>query len=131
MVKPSNTLAIILGASAWPKCAEVLPPSVAFEKSAREMRFYLTGSDGMAIPNANLLDLFDTEDSPTMILDRIGGFLRERKETATATGQDQPSDLLLYYTGHGGFTGSDKTYFLAIRTTKTGEEGGSSIRMVD
>lgn len=131
MVSPSSTLAIILGASAWPKCAEILPASTAFSKSAQEVKYYLTGSDGMALPIANVLDLFDTEDSPTIILDRIGTFLKERKAASAASGRDQPRDLVLYYTGHGGFTGPDKTYFLAVRTTKGGEEGGSSIRMVD
>ena len=129
MVKPSNTLAIILGASSWPKCAEVLPASKAFEKSAIEMKHYLTGSDGMAIPSVNVLDLFDTEETPSSILDKIGTFLQERVTTATMN--EKTTDLVLYYTGHGGFSGPDKTYFLAIRSTKYREEGGTSIRMVD
>ena len=110
---------------------EILPASAAFGKSAREIVYYLTGSDGMAIPNANILDLFDSEDSPTTILDKIGAFLRERKAAGIDEQHGQPTDLLLYYTGHGGFTGPDKMYFLAVRTTKAGEEGGSSLRMVD
>jgi hypothetical protein len=41
------------------------------------------------------------------------------------------SDLIVYYTGHGGFTGPDQAYFLAGRRTKSGSEGASSIRYVD
>ena len=129
MVNPANTLAVLLGASSWPKCSEVLPSSNAFAKSALEMKHYLTGSDGMAIPAANILDLFDSEETPSSMLEKLGTFLQER--TVTTTAEAKPTDLLLYYTGHGGFSGPDKTYFLAVRTTKYREEGGSSIRMVD
>jgi hypothetical protein len=130
-LNPSTTLAILVGASAWPRSRGVLPESEAFSNSARELASYVLSSRGLALPQANLLNLFDSDAAPSELLDQVSTFLQERKDSAKVARLPAPTDLLVYYTGHGGFTGQDRSYFLAVRTTKTQTPGASSIRMVD
>jgi hypothetical protein len=74
MVNPSTTVAILLGASAWPKSTDTLPASLAFSNSARDFKSYLLSSDGLALPPSHLLDLFDSEAVPSELLDNISVF---------------------------------------------------------
>src|SRR5262249_53105113 len=119
-VSPQTTLAIIIGASEFPKCR--LEPKRAFANSARDLKKYLLDEEGFGLPNDNLIDHFDDPGSPAEILDQLANFLirrqREMKETGAAR------DLLLFYTGHGGFT-SDREYFLAGKFTRLGMEGAT------
>ena len=48
-----------------------------------------------------------------------------------ANSENKPTDFILYYTGHGGFTGNDQAYFLAVQKTRDGSEGATSIRYID
>src|SRR5260370_22650561 len=64
VVLSGTTLAIILGASAWPKSPE-LSPSSAFSNSAKGFLDYLLDKSlGFGLPVSNVLDLFDNEGSP-------------------------------------------------------------------
>ena len=128
-IDPATTLAIILGASAWPK-APGLPASTAFLNSARDFAAYLVERDDFGMAKENVLDLFDSAVSPSDQYEQISIFLTKRKAAISSTGRDA-ADLVLYYVGHGGFTGRDREYFLAVRSTREGGEGGSSIRIGD
>jgi formylglycine-generating enzyme required for sulfatase activity len=120
----STTLAIVLGGSAWPKSPQ-LAASSAFANSARGFREYLVDQRGFGLPEANLLDLFDSPKTAPEIVEEIQNYLRQRSGSGPA-----PRDLFLYYTGHGGFI-SGRDYFLAVRSTIEGLEGTSSIRVSD
>ena len=75
---PDTTIAIVLGASRWPKAPKLsAPPS--FAKSAAAFLAYLRSEEGFQLLNENLLNLFDTEDSPSGVVERISEFLIERK----------------------------------------------------
>jgi hypothetical protein len=127
-VTPKTTLAIILGASEFPRAD--LDPLIAAANSARDFNLYLRSDKGLNIPPENLLFLFDTEYPPNEIDNHISQFLQNRQETIKAEGS-AARDLIFYYVGHGGFTGGDQEYFLALRTTTATREGPSSLRMVD
>ncbi|HET9832498.1 MAG TPA: SUMF1/EgtB/PvdO family nonheme iron enzyme, partial [Vicinamibacterales bacterium] len=119
-----TTLAILLGGSAWPKSPQ-LAASAAFASSALGFRQYLLDPNGFGLPEANVLDLFDSSKTAPEIVEQIQNYLRLRM-----SGSPAPRDLFLYYTGHGGFIGG-RDYFLAVRSTIEGLEGSSSIRVSD
>src|SRR5207248_1064518 len=105
--------AVVLGGSAWPKSPQ-LAASEAFASSARGFRHYLTDTNGFGLPEANVLDLFDSPKTAPEIVEEIQNYLRQRTGS-----QPTPRDLFLYYTGHGGFI-SGRDYFLAVRSTIEG-----------
>lgn len=102
-----NTLLVILGASVF-QHAE-LAPNPAFRASAQGFKSYALDSRGLALPDTNILDLFDSELSHVEI-DRAIAKLLDAHQTA--------KDLIVYYCGHGDFL-EGKEYFLAIRDTRS------------
>src|SRR5262245_36892863 len=123
-VTAPTTLAILLGGSAWPKSPQ-LAASSAFASSALGFRQYLVDPTGFGLPEANVLDLFDSSKTAPEIVEEIQNYLRLRM-----SGSPAPRDLFLYYTGHGGFIGG-RDYFLPVRSTIEGLEGSSNIRVPD
>lgn len=117
---PETTLAVIIGASEFPRLPQV-GPNDAFRNSAFEFRSYLLDKDGFALPDKNLIDLFDSQDAAAKQDDEIASFLQTRvsqlKESEVIV-----TDLILYYVGHGGFFSPNDQYFLALRNTKEGSE---------
>jgi LeuA allosteric (dimerisation) domain/Caspase domain len=127
MLTPEATTAIVLGVSECPG-APNLDPLPHCANSARDFYQYLTSS--LSIPGANILNLFDCDDGASDQIDQIDAWLASVM-ARKASGTISPTDLIFYYTGHGGFTRNDQAYFLATRKTRTGSEGGTSIRFVD
>ncbi len=125
---PQTTLVILLGASEWPKFPD-FPSSRAFANSASELKNYLLDDSQFGLPSENLLDLFDTNQSANDIDEQIAEFLERRLAEMKASGDD-PSDLLVYFVGHGGLAAAGFDYFLAIRRTRADNPGGSGIRIV-
>jgi hypothetical protein len=115
-----TTLAVMLGVSKCPRSPHLseLPGSA---NSAEGFYGYLTG--GFGLPEENVKDLFDSRKSPADQLREIGEWLFSKKEALR--------DLIVFYTGHGGFTPGDRKFFLATRSTTELLEGASSIRIVD
>ncbi|GAB1724163.1 MAG: hypothetical protein NTNFB01_30590 [Nitrospira sp.] len=113
---PQATLAVILGASEFPKSH--LSPSPAFRQSAERFHEYLTTKDKFNLPNSNLLDLFDNPSAATDLDEQVGSFLNERID-AQRDGDFPVSDLIIYYVGHGGFSDDGSQYFLALRDTRS------------
>ena len=105
-VEPRTTVAVILGASVFPKSVnlESLP---AFKNSAIDFGEYLLNEAGFNLPRDNLLNLFDSELPPSLMLENIASFLTSQKREQHEG--SEMCDLLLYYTGHGGFTGDKES----------------------
>ena len=80
------------------------------------------------MPPADVLDLFDDARPASELLELIVAFLNKRQSRKTSTNVER---LLVYYVGHGGFTPAGQEYFLAVRSTKAGLEGSSTIRISD
>ncbi len=124
---PQTTLAILLGASAWPHSPD-FHGSVAFDNVARGFRAYLLNPRHFGLPEENFCDLFDTEQGPDKIDRSIRSFLDQRTSAMRQMG-NAPRDLLFYFVGHGGFAGRKSEYYLAVRCTSSEYPGASGIRM--
>lgn len=114
--RPETTLVIILGASEFPKANARLSPSPSFERSASGIREYFVDVDGYGLPPGNLLYLFDSIEPSSHIDEKVRDFLVQRVKI-----QDDEfsiKDLLVYYVGHGGFSGGGADYYLALRDTR-------------
>jgi len=127
MSTDKRTLALVIGASEFPHCP-TLGGGDAFSNSAEDFREYLHQSKGLSLPPADVLDLFDDVRPAGELLELIVAFLTKRQSRKTSTNVER---LLVYYVGHGGFTPAGQEYFLAVRSTRTGLEGSSSIRISD
>ena len=127
-VSPQTTVVVILGASAFPRSAPHLESNVAFANSAQQFRRYMRDEDGFNLPDTNLLDMFDTPKPPSEVLEEIANFLTSKQAEMKERGGTH--DLVLYYSGHGGFTPT-REYFLALRATRYKMESGTSLRMSD
>lgn len=119
------TLVIILGASEFPKAINRLSPSVAFLNSANGLKDYLLSSVGFDLPEQNLLYLFDSPDPSSQIDEKVRDFLLERI-TQPSVSEKIIRDVLVYYVGHGGFSGGGSEYFLAIRDTRVDNDLSTS-----
>ena len=84
--KPESTLAIIFGASTWPKypAFQDLPGFKAFAEAFRD---YLLDEKGFGLPDENLCYLFDALERPSLILDEMSQFLRARTKKLRERGQ--------------------------------------------
>jgi hypothetical protein len=93
----------------------------AFGNSAGALREYVLSEAGFGLPKENLLDLFDSPAGPSAQDDEIARFLTGRM-TELKQSRSPPTDLILYYVGHGGFFPPHDQYFLALGCTKEGNE---------
>ena len=122
-----TTLAILLGASAWPHFP-IFQSSDAFKHAAQSMRSYLLDPQTFHLPPENLLDLFDADQSADDLDQEIGRFLESRVLTLKAA-DTAALDLLIYFVGHGGFAGNDADFFMAIRRARMGNLRASGMQV--
>lgn len=128
VVDPDLTLAIIVGASRFPKSPN-LASLRSFCNSAWDFAEYLGSPRGMGVSGSQILDLFDDSRSPADLLEEVSSFLTTTLQRLG--GQNSiVRDLLLYYVGHGLFSRANE-YFLAVRATNERNIGSSGIRMAD
>ena len=128
-LNPRQMLAIFLGASSYRR-APKLAQGRAFYNSAQDLYEYLTHPDGLGLSRENVNWLFDDTRSPGDQLADIQDFLEDR--LAALKNEGLPAlDLIVYYVGHGAFSGGDNAYCLAVRTTDERAEGLTSIRIAD
>lgn len=118
------TAAILLGASEWPKSQGRLTGSPNFSNSVRDFRKYLLDPNGLSIPAGQVLDLFDSEDSPSEIDEEISDFLKKTRERLGGEIQN----VILYYVGHGVFSEDGQKYCIALRSTRPENLGASAYR---
>jgi hypothetical protein len=126
---PQQTLAVLLGASHF-RYAPKLAQGRAFYISAQDFSEYLLASNGLNLPRDNVIWLFDDNRSPSDQLQHVAAFLEHRSAELKNVGAP-PRDLIVYYVGHGLFSGPDRAYYLAIRGTDERSEGLTSIRASD
>ena len=75
--------------------------------------------------SSEILDKFDSEDLPNQLCLDIGRFLKSA---------NAPTDLLVYYVGHGGFMNDameNSDYFLALRKTTDADKYATGLRVND
>lgn len=116
-IRPETTLAIILGASNFPKTDGLLFPSASFRKSAEDFRDYLLSPDHFELPEDNLLYLFDASDASSRLDEKVGEFIKGKVE-ASKSSRKIISDVIVYYVGHGGFAAGTSEYYLALSDTR-------------
>jgi len=122
MLDPHTTAALILGVSDCPK-APSLQPLPQCANSASAFVTYLR--ERIQISEQNILNLFDSPKYAPEQLEEINAWLQR------TAGASRVTDLLIFYTGHAGFSRSDQSYFLAINKTSDVNEGGTSLRYAD
>lgn len=120
----SDFIAIILGASAWPR-SKRLPASETFKNAAEDLQRYLVAPDGLAIESSNLLSLFDDPRSVDDIDNAIDTFLAD----STQRLGHEPKNVIIYYTGHGAFVEGDNRYCLTLRNSRLDSLSTSAYRM--
>ena len=123
-----TTLIVLLGASEWPYSPD-FEASETFLNSANDLVEYFLNPDLFNLPRENLLNLFNSNQSPDDIDIEIGQFLDKRILELTETGLEA-RDLIIYFTGHGGFADRGSSYYLAIRRTRRVNRIASSIPIV-
>lgn len=126
---PQTTLAILLAASEWPQFPD-FQQSKAFVNSANGLKSYLLGPGEFGLPKDNLLDLFNSKQSPDDIDRQIGDFLEKRISEMRLSGYPA-RDVLFYFVGHGGFSGNNLDYFLAIWRTRESNPSASSLQIAN
>jgi hypothetical protein len=104
--RPEATQVILLGASEYPHEPNLSNPR--FRASAQAVRAYFEDPAGYGLPAGNLLDLYDCDDAPSRLGQRVREFLR--------AGADRCKDVIVYYIGHGFYP--EKEYLLTIRDTR-------------
>lgn len=107
--QPDSTLAVLVGASQFPRYAQ-LSDNKSFANSVVAFEKYLL--ECFALPPSNILNVFDSDQSQDEVVEQIEGFLKQTQDGDTT----QPSDLLLYYVGHGCLDGDN--YCLALRKSR-------------
>ncbi|WP_433654969.1 hypothetical protein ACQPW1_29155 [Nocardia sp. CA-128927] len=129
MPDPTRTVAILCGASHWPRL-DTFDPAPAFTNTATELRRYLTNPNGMALPAGNVLWLFDADTTAAEHIDRIDHFLAHHiQRTGSAHGRGLL--ILFAYVGHGAFFGADRAYCLLVRDTHKPGLAQTSLRVAD
>ena len=121
-----RALAVVMGNSRWE--AGAYEDNAACRNSAEAMHEYLLDPKGLGIDEGNVLAVIDDQSAyPGQILERVHGFLSQRKD-ALQEEQRPVRDLLFYYVGHGSFSES-KDYYLPICKTRGPDFEGTSIRV--
>lgn len=128
-----STLVVLLGASNWPLWLSLDQDlkdrnegsSTTFAESAKGIKTYFLDPKGFNLPEANLLNLFNSEDDPAMQLRLMGEFFEAR--IVALEGTEHPAtDLIIYYVGHGGFARDD--FYLALLRSEESNKIASSLR---
>lgn len=109
--------AILIGASEYPHSPAL--SNVAFKGAATEIRTYLCDPTGLGIASERVLDLFDSNDSVADQCARIRQFVERSAASAT----------ILFYVGHGAYTREKRQYCLILRTTRSGLESSTALRL--
>src|SRR5205807_807525 len=82
---------------------------------------------GFNLPDENLLNLFDSDQSADEIDDEVGQFIENH--TLKRKSNNTVSDIIIYFIGHGFLPIGDSDYYLAIRRTREENLEASSIKI--
>jgi hypothetical protein len=120
---PHTTLAILLGASRYPKYA-TWGENPAFARSAQAFKEYLCSK--FRLDEFQILDLFDSDDHADELTEQIAEFLRLRvAQIEDPAGR--PRDVIVHYVGHGFFDKDHDSYCLSLNRTNARDELTSSL----
>lgn len=119
-VKGSEILAILMGATAWPKAQKLNVDEAKFNinpfnASKAFVLEYLSSERGLRLPSENIRDLFDSESSPYELKKNVEEFLQERKSKLKTI-----TDVIFYYVGHGDYF-ENSGYYIATRHLDTND----------
>lgn len=128
MLDPQRTLALLLGASEWPRFGQRFASAQAFTNSAKAFSAYLRETSGLGLHSDNILNLFDDTAEVTSQYDCMADFLRMNFTRLDATAGREIC-ILMYYVGHGAFFGPENAYCLLVRSTRPPIEADSSIKL--
>lgn len=123
---PETTLVILLGASEWPRFP-ALEASSAFSNAARDVIQYFRDPQGFRLPQGNLLNLFDSNESNDIVDERMNQFLDEHIRASKEKNASVARDILVYFIGHGYIAEGDSNFHLAIRRTRQNNPDVSSL----
>lgn len=99
--------------------------SPAFGASTRAMLNWFTGeASGYMVKRDDVLSLFGSKSSWVEQEVQLTDWLTKQQATVPA-----PSDLIVYYVGHGGFHEGTKNYYLAIRASRADNPYFTSLMM--
>ena len=101
-------VAVLLGASQWPAAKDL--DSEVFARSKRRFESYLLDPAGLGLQASQVSDLFNASSSTSAIYDDLIRFLKSEPV-------NKASDLLLYFVGHGDFTGDTQEYVLLVQSS--------------
>jgi hypothetical protein len=114
MFQPESTLLITFGASNWPNFPRLNQGDERGEKilkqSVTDFIAYAKSSDGLRLLDTNILDLFDSDEHPSVLDLKMQAFLDSHIL------KDKIESIIIYFLGHGAFL-DETTYFLAVRAT--------------
>jgi len=113
--QPDTTIAIIFGASRWPRCPK-FQDAPSLERSAHAFIQFLRSEKGLGIPDPNIENLFDSWYDPSEQLGKAEIFIKQRRKECEKQGKSV-NDLLLFYVGHGDFHGDGRDFYLTIQYT--------------
>jgi len=112
---PGTTLALVFGASRWPD-APKFEDAPSFEQSANDLIEYLRDPEGFGLPWSNIKIFFNSLDDAAEQLEQAKQFIERRRRQAVGTAE-VPTDLLVFFVGHGDFEGEPRDFYLSIRRT--------------
>ncbi|MEU4312884.1 hypothetical protein [Nocardia sp. NPDC024068] len=127
MHDPNRTVAVICGASSWPRL-DRFTAATAFSRTAKGLTNYLTGKDGLGLSEENVLDLFDSDSTAVEHFDRIKTFL-ELHMRRTRSRHGKGMLVLVAYIGHGAFFEAQRFYCLLLRDTHEPAPVETSLRV--
>jgi hypothetical protein len=105
---PETTLALVFGASRWPDALK-FEDAPSFERSADALLEFLRHPEGLGLPWSNIKTFFNSLDDAAEQLEQAKQFIERRRRYAVGTPQS-PTDLLVFYVGHGDFEGEARDF---------------------
>lgn len=126
-LEPDHTLAILVGASSWPRLPG-FESAVAFSHTAEKTREYILSPQGLGLTSSHLLDLFDSDVSSNSQYHQITTFLYQRLERLNSKAGKKLT-VFFWYIGHGALFGPDQDYCLLIRGTDPDYKRESSLQV--
>jgi ppGpp synthetase/RelA/SpoT-type nucleotidyltranferase len=104
---------IFIGAQSFPQTDFL--PHPAFASAKKEISSYVQSATGLSLTKDRCLDLFDSELSSLDQLERMLDFVKQLK----AWSERGPTELLVYYVGHGQVTPKDDDLFWVLNSSKS------------
>lgn len=110
-----KTAVVLLGASAFPKSIQFSPSEAFLTAKQRIFKYFRE-----TLQVDDILDLFDSDSNADDQDQQISKFVQHAVSMGT-------EDVFVYYVGHGSFTPTDNSFYLALRNTRDENPSISSL----